>query len=145
MFVLLVEDNVADARMIREALDGCEVSYELHVAVDADEALDFVRRQGRFVDAPKPNLVLLDLMLPGESGFTVLDAIKRDSRLYHIPVVVVTGSRLEQDMQKSFSLSADGHVRKQLGLRPYIQEMKFALSFATTWDVSDSPSRDTRH
>jgi chemotaxis family two-component system response regulator Rcp1 len=141
--ILLVEDNAADARMIREALDGCDVAYDLHVAVDAEEGLEYVRQQGRFANEPRPNLVLLDLMLPGDSGFVVLDGIKRSGDLYHIPVVVLTGSRLEQDLQKSFSLSADGHIRKPLGLAPYIQELKFALSFATAWNVENSQAAGT--
>src|SRR2546430_4076536 len=94
--ILLVEDNPGDARLTREALRDAKVRNHLHVAADGVEALAFLRREGKHEAVPKPDLILLDLNLPKKDGREVLDEIKRDDRLRHIPVVILTTSRSEE-------------------------------------------------
>src|SRR5256886_7537047 len=100
--ILLVEDNPGDARLTREALRDAKVRNHLHVAADGVEALAFLRREGKHEAVPKPDLILLDLNLPKKDGREVLDEIKRDDRLRHIPVVILTTSQAERDIAESY-------------------------------------------
>ncbi|MCP2094539.1 two-component system, unclassified family, response regulator [Actinosynnema pretiosum] len=110
--VLLVEDDPGDALLVAEALVDRPV--ELHVVRDGAEALEFLLRSGRYSQAPKPNLVLLDLNLPGLSGHEVLEQIKADPGLRSLPVVVFTSSAAEADLLASYRLRANAYVRKPL-------------------------------
>src|SRR5262245_63778830 len=96
--ILLVEDNPRDARLPREALAHSKVRNNLHHARDGEEAIAFLRREGRFGASPTPDLVLLDLNLPRRDGREVLEDIKRDPSLMHIPVVILTSSQAEEDI-----------------------------------------------
>jgi CheY-like chemotaxis protein len=109
--VLLIEDNPGDARLAREALRG-RPDVRLSVATDGDAGLDFLRRRGAYAAAPRPDLVLLDLNLPGTPGREVLTQIKADGDLRRIPVVVLTSSQSEQDVRDAYDLHANCFVTK---------------------------------
>src|SRR6202158_3682072 len=94
--ILLVEDNPGDVRLTREALRDAKVRNTLHVAADGVEATSFLRREGKHADAPRPDLILLDLNLPKKGGREVLEDIKQDARLKSIPVVILTTSAAEE-------------------------------------------------
>lgn len=119
--VLLVEDNPGDVRLMQEALKDSKVHNNLHVVYDGDEALSFLRRQGKYSASPEPNLIMLDLNLPGKDGREVLDEIKNDPALKHIPVVIVTTSSAEVDILKSYSLHANCYVTKPVNLEQFIK------------------------
>jgi CheY-like chemotaxis protein len=108
--ILLVEDDPGDELMIREALG--ETGNRLHVARDGEEALDFLYRRGDHGQAPRVDLVLLDLSLPKQHGGTVLAQIRTDPALTHLPVVVLTGSAAEADIASSYRLHANAYITK---------------------------------
>jgi CheY-like chemotaxis protein len=110
--ILLVEDNPGDARLTREALAMSQLRSNLHLARDGEEALAFLRHEGRFADAPAPDLILLDLNLPRRSGREVLEEVKKDVALMHIPVVVLTSSQAEEDIMRSYQLHANCFITK---------------------------------
>jgi CheY-like chemotaxis protein len=110
--ILLVEDNPGDARLTREALAMSKLRNNLHLARDGEEALAFLRREGRFAGAPAPDLILLDLNLPRRSGREVLEEVKKDVALMHIPIVVLTSSQAEEDIMRSYQLHANCFITK---------------------------------
>ena len=114
--VLLVDDDEGDLLMIQEALDSGTAAHEIHVAHDGQEALDFLRRKGPFADAPRPDLVLLDLNMPRMDGRQVLAAVKVDEELRKIPIVVLTTSRAPADIASSYDLHANAYVTKPMSL-----------------------------
>lgn len=114
--ILLVEDNPGDARLTREALAMSKVRNRLHHARDGEEALSFLKRQGPFAQAPTPDLVLLDLNLPRRDGREVLEDIKNDPALKHIPVVILTSSQAEEDILRSYRLHANCFITKPVDL-----------------------------
>ena len=117
--ILLVEDNPDDVDLTVEAFKENGFSHELFVVEDGLEALAFLRRQGAYDKAPRPDLILLDLNLPKRSGHEVLAAIKTDPLLSAIPVVVLTSSAAESDVRRSYELSANGYVTKPAGLEEF--------------------------
>ncbi len=114
--ILLVEDNPGDARLSREALAQSKVRNNLNHARDGEEAMAFLRRQGTFGSAPTPDLVLLDLNLPRRDGRDVLEDIKNDAALKHIPVVILTSSQAEEDIMRSYRLHANCFITKPVDL-----------------------------
>jgi CheY-like chemotaxis protein len=110
--ILLVEDDEGDVLMTREAFEYYKIRNELHVVNDGDKALQFVQRRGEFAEAPRPDLVLLDLNLPGRNGLEVLAELKSDPELRIIPVVILTTSQAEADILQSYSLHANAYVSK---------------------------------
>src|SRR3989475_12399954 len=114
--ILLVEDNPGDVRLTREALGEAKFKNALYVAGDGVEAIAFLRRQGKYADAVRPHLILLDLNLPRKDGREVLAEIKQDPELKRIPVVVLTTSSAPEDIQKSYDLHANCYIVKPLGL-----------------------------
>ena len=118
--VLLVEDNPGDARLTAEALRDAKVRNELHVMPDGVEALAFLRREGRHAGAPHVDLILLDLNLPKKDGREVLQDIKNDEKLKRIPVVILTTSKAEEDVLKSYNLHANCYVTKPVDLEKFI-------------------------
>jgi chemotaxis family two-component system response regulator Rcp1 len=118
--ILLVEDNPGDARLTREALRDAKVRNNLHVAPDGVEALAFLRRQGKHTTVPKPDLILLDLNLPKKDGREVLEEIKQDDQLRHIPVVILTTSQAERDIAESYRLRANAYVTKPVDLEQFL-------------------------
>jgi CheY-like chemotaxis protein len=124
--ILLVEDNPADVRMIREALAVSRIPHELHVAEDGEQALEHVRRAG----TPLPDLMLVDLNVPRVHGHDVISQIRADASIRRFPIVVLTGSKLEKDIERSFALQADEHIVKPARLFEYVGELAFAIGLA---------------
>jgi CheY-like chemotaxis protein len=122
--ILLVEDNPADARLAREALLEGKVRNRLHHVEDGDQALAVLRRQGEFVGTVRPDLVLLDLNLPGRDGREVLAEVKGDPDLRRIPVVVLTSSKAEEDVLRSYDLHANCYVTKPIDLDQFIKVVR---------------------
>nr|WP_202446059.1 MULTISPECIES: response regulator [Streptomyces] len=117
---MLVEDDPGDELMTREAFEDNKIRNTLHVVRDGQEALDFLYRQGEHTDAPRPDLVLLDLNLPRYDGRQVLEKIKTDPELALIPVVVLTTSSAEEDILRSYKLHANAYVTKPVDLEQFI-------------------------
>jgi CheY-like chemotaxis protein len=122
--ILLVEDNAGDVRLTREALLEGKVYSNLHWAKDGVEALEFLRREGNHADAPRPDIILLDLNLPKIDGREVLAAIKGDDQLKQIPVVVLTTSKAEEDVLRSYALHANCFITKPVDLDKFILVVK---------------------
>jgi CheY-like chemotaxis protein len=122
--VLLVEDDEGDALMTREAFEFYRIRNTLHVVTDGEQALDFVRRQGRFADAPRPGLILLDVNLPRVSGLEVLAELKQDPELRVIPIVMLTTSQAEEDILRSYKLHANAYVSKPVDFEHFIEAIR---------------------
>jgi CheY-like chemotaxis protein len=130
--ILLVEDNPGDVRLTIEALRDSKVRNNLHVAVDGVDALAFLRREGQHAQAPRPDLILLDLNLPKKDGREVLAEIKADAILRTIPVVILTTSRAEQDVLRSYELQANCYISKPVDLDQFITVVKSIEDFWLT-------------
>jgi CheY-like chemotaxis protein len=130
--VLLVEDDPGDVLMTKEAFEDYKLNNRLHVVTDGAEAMGFLRRQGEHADAPRPDLVLLDLNLPRMDGREVLQAIKSDPELASIPVVVLTTSEAEEDVLRSYSLHANAYVTKPVDFERFIQVVRQIDEFFVT-------------
>ena len=130
--VLLVEDNPGDVRLTVEALKESKFYVNLHVAKDGEEALEFLRGQGRFADSRRPDLVLLDLNLPKKDGREVLGEIKADPELQRIPVVVLTTSQAEEDILRTYNLHANCYVTKPVDLEQFIRVVHSISDFWLT-------------
>ena len=122
--ILLVEDNPADVRLTQEALKEGKVYNNLHWAKDGVEALDFLHRRGKHAGAPRPDIILLDLNLPKKDGREVLQDIKSDDKLKRIPVVILTTSKAEEDVLKTYNLHANCYVTKPVDLEQFIVVVK---------------------
>jgi len=118
--VLLVEDDPGDVLMTQEAFEEHKVRNNLAVVSDGQEALAYLRREGNFADAPRPDLILLDLNLPKMDGREVLANIKDDEDLRRIPVVVLTTSQADEDILRSYSLHANAYVTKPVDFERFI-------------------------
>jgi chemotaxis family two-component system response regulator Rcp1 len=118
--VLLVEDSPSDAAMTMEAMREGRIVNQVHVATDGEIAMAFLRRQGRYADAPRPDLILLDLNLPRMDGREVLRAVKDDLSLRSIPVIVLTTSAAEADVIKSYELHANAYVTKPVAFEAFL-------------------------
>jgi chemotaxis family two-component system response regulator Rcp1 len=127
--VLLVEDNPADVRLTIEALRESDVRNRLHVVPDGEQALAFLRREGRFRDAVRPDLILLDLNLPRKDGRAVLHEIKDDDRFKHIPVVVLTTSEADEDVRRAYELHANCYITKPVDLHAFLDVVRSIDSF----------------
>lgn len=110
--VLLVEDNPADIRLLREVLKESQISSDLSVVMDGERAISFLRKEGEYENVNTPQLILLDLNLPRKSGHEVLADIKADMNLKHIPVIILTTSSSEKDILKSYAGHANCYVTK---------------------------------
>ena len=130
--ILLVEDNPGDVRLTVEGLNEGKVRNNLHVAKDGVEALAFLRREGNYADAVRPDLILLDLNLPRKDGRQVLSEIKADVALKTIPVVVLTTSRAEQDVLHSYQLQVNCYITKPVDLEQFITVVKSIEDFWLT-------------
>jgi CheY-like chemotaxis protein len=130
--ILLVEDNPGDVRLTQEALKENKVLNNLHVVEDGVEAMAFLHRDGKYVDAVRPDLILLDLNLPRKDGREVLSEIKADDDLKRIPVVVLTVSGAEEDILKSYNLHANCYITKPIDLNQFINVVRSIESFWLT-------------
>ena len=122
--ILLVEDNPGDERLTREALKEGKVYSNLHWVKDGVEAMAFLRREGSHAGAPRPEIILLDLNLPKKDGREVLEEIKTDEELKRIPVVVLTTSKAEEDVLRTYNLHANCYVTKPVDLEKFIVVVK---------------------
>lgn len=122
--ILLVEDNPADARLTREALEEHRVVNTIHTAQDGEEALGFLRREGEHEHAPRPDLIFLDLNLPKLSGHELLAMIKEDPGLREIPVVILTTSDTREDIRKSYELQASSFVTKPVDFETFMRAVR---------------------
>ncbi len=122
--ILLVEDNPGDERLTREALREGKVYHNLHWVKDGVQAMEFLRRQGKYASVPRPDIVLLDLNLPKKDGREVLEEIKTDEDLKRIPVVVLTTSKAEEDVLRTYNLHANCYVTKPVDLEKFIVVVK---------------------
>jgi chemotaxis family two-component system response regulator Rcp1 len=127
--ILLVEDNPADVRLTREALNELKQDSRLNVARDGEEALQYLRREGTFSAAPRPDIVILDLNLPRKDGRELLAEIKSDHDLRQLPVVVLTTSRAEQDILRTYDLHANCYVIKPASLEEFIRAIQTIDTF----------------
>ena len=128
--VLLVEDNPADARLMREALRDAKVQSQISVVSDGAQALEFLRNQGKYQNAPRPDMILLDLNLPKKDGREVLAEIKNDPELMLIPVAVLTTSQAHQDIIKAYKLHANCYITKPMELDHFARVVE---SFEDFW------------
>jgi CheY-like chemotaxis protein len=122
--ILLVEDNPGDVRLTTEAFREARVCNRIHTVSDGVEAMAFLNREGSYTNVPCPDLILLDLNLPRKDGREVLAAIKSDEKIKHIPVVVLTTSKAEEDIIRSYELQANCFVSKPVELDQFITTMK---------------------
>jgi CheY-like chemotaxis protein len=141
--VLLVEDNPGDVLITREAFaenPGKTGSNTLHVVSDGVSAMNFLRKRGKYADAPTPDLILLDLNLPGMDGREVLAAVKNDRVLRQIPVVVLTTSKAEEDVLRSYNLSAASYITKPVTFDGLLEVVK---ALGKYWlEIVELPSDD---
>ena len=127
--ILLVEDSPSDVRLTREALKEAKVLNTLHVVQDGMAALDFLRKEGPYASSPSPDLILLDLNLPKKDGREVLAEVKQDENLRRIPVVVLTTSRAEEDVVRSYNLHANAYVTKPVDLQQFLEVVRTIEAF----------------
>ena len=128
--ILLVEDNPGDADLAREALQDSKMNNNLYVVEDGIEAMDFLRKTGKYEKMPRPDLILLDLNLPRKDGREVLAEIKADDYFKRIPVVILTTSAAEEDVLKSYNLHANCYITKPIDFNQF---MKVVHSIETFW------------
>jgi len=128
--ILLVEDNPGDVRLTREAFKEGGISNTLHVVTDGVEALDFLHQRGEYADAPRPDIVLLDLNLPRKNGDEVLAEVEGDIDLKCIPVIILTSSEAEEDVVKSYELQANAYLTKPVDPVQFIETVQ---SFKAFW------------
>ena len=122
--VLLIEDDPGDQLITREAFEHNKIRNKLHVAHDGEEGLDFLYQRGAHKNAPRPDLVLLDLNLPKYDGRQLLERIKSDPDLSHIPVVVLTTSSAEEDILRSYKLHANAYVTKPVDIDQFMHAVR---------------------
>jgi chemotaxis family two-component system response regulator Rcp1 len=127
--ILLVEDNAGDVRLTQEVLKSSKVRNNLIVATNGQEALNCLRRQGKYSASPRPDLILLDLNLPVMDGREVLERIKDDSDLKRIPVVILTTSKAEEDILKTYDLHANCYVTKPVDLDQFVKVVRSLEDF----------------
>lgn len=127
--ILLAEDSPTDALLAREAFDYSRIANTLHIVSDGVEALAFLRREGIHKDAPRPGLILLDLNMPRMDGREVLAAIKNDESLKSIPVVVLTTSKSEADVQRAYGLHANCYVTKPVDFEKFTEVIRSIEGF----------------
>jgi CheY-like chemotaxis protein len=127
--ILLVDDNPGDVRLTQEAFSEGKVCNCMSVAADGVQALAFLRREGEYADAPRPDLVLLDLNLPKKDGREVLAEIKSDDNLKRIPVVILTTSEAEQDILSSYELHANCYITKPVNLDQFFRVVQYVEDF----------------
>ncbi|MEI8205799.1 MAG: response regulator [Kiritimatiellales bacterium] len=130
--ILLVEDNPGDVRLTQEALKENKICNRLHVAKDGVEAMKFLRKMEGYREAPRPDLILLDLNMPKKDGREVLAEIKTDEKLRSIPVVILTTSDADDDVAKAYQMHANCYIRKPIDLNRFVEVIKIIENFWLT-------------
>ena len=139
--ILIVEDNLGDVRLMQEALSEGSVPCSLQIAADGLEALDILHRSPRFSAAIRPDLIFLDVNLPGISGMHVLEDIKSDSVLRQIPVIVLSTSSAEQDIYEAYDLHANCYITKPIDLDMFMRGIRLISEFWFT--MAKLPRKET--
>ncbi len=127
--ILIAEDNPTDVMIMREAMEGAKLRLELHAVSDGVAALEFLRRMGSNKDAPRPDLILLDLNMPRKNGHEVLAEIKIDPEFKGIPVVMLTTSQAEDDLAKAYSNHVNCYIRKPLDFENFVEVVRSIEQF----------------
>ena len=127
--ILLVEDNSGDARLAQEALKESKIKNQLHIVNDGMAATDFLFKRNDYKDAPRPDLIILDLNLPKKHGHEVLAEVKADEDLKRIPVIILTISKAEEDILKTYNLHANCYITKPLDFDKFIEVVKSIEEF----------------
>jgi CheY-like chemotaxis protein len=140
--ILLVEDSPGDVRLTRETLKDSKVANNVSDVPDGDEAMAFMRQEGKYQNAPRPDLILLDLNLPKKNGHEVLKEIKGDSTLKRIPVVILTISDAEQDISETYDMNANCYITKPVDLEQFITVVNSIEDFWLT--IVKLPSQENR-
>ncbi len=130
--ILLIEDNPGDARLTQEALKDGKVRNNLHIVYDGAEATDFLFKRDQYKNAPRPDLIILDLNLPKKNGQEVLAEIKADENLKSIPVIILTISKAEMDIVKAYNLHANCFLVKPIDLNQFFEVVKSIEDFWLT-------------
>ena len=127
--ILLVEDNPGDVFLTQEAFRERNATHRLSVVEDGEEAIRFLRREGRYEQAPRPDLILLDLNLPRKGGHELLGDVKADEKLRHIPVIVLTTSDAEQDICRAYKLHANCYLTKPIQIDDFLKKLRSVEDF----------------
>lgn len=127
--ILLIEDHSGDARLAKEALKESKVKNRLHIVTDGMAATDFLFKRNKYKDVPTPDLILLDLNLPKKDGREVLAEVKADEDLKRIPVIILTISKAEEDILKTYNLHANCYITKPLDFNKFIEVVKSIEKF----------------
>jgi len=127
--ILIVEDNKGDVGLIEEVFEEAKIKNNLHVAEDGEEAILYLRGEGKFSGSPRPDIVLLDLNLPKKEGLEVLREIKEDINLKNIPVIILTSSSAENDITRAYELHANAYVTKPLDFNQFINVVGSIVNF----------------
>jgi two-component system response regulator len=127
--ILLIEDNIGDARLAQEALKEGKIQNQLHLVRDGIEAMDFLYKRNRYLEAPRPDLIILDLNLPKKDGREVLAELKTDENLKRIPVVILTMSKSDEDILKCYNLHANCFITKPLDLNTFFEVVQSIEDF----------------
>lgn len=127
--ILLIEDSPSDANLTIREFRRAEIANHLHWVEDGETAIDYLKQQGNYQDATRPDLILLDLNLPGLDGREVLAEIKADAVLKRIPVIVLTTSASEEDILRSYNLSANCYITKPIDIQQFIQVIQLINDF----------------
>ena len=122
--ILLVEDNPGDAELVLDFLEQSKVRNTIHWVKSGDEAMGLLHNLGQHADKPMPDLILLDLNLPGKDGREVLSEVKADQKLKHIPIVVLTSSKAEADIAGSYNLNANAFITKPVNLEQFVKVVR---------------------
>ena len=131
--ILLVEDSEPDILLTQEAFEDASVKNRLHVARDGEEALNFLKKQGTYQAAPRPDVILLDINMPRKNGLEVLQEIKADPELASIPVLMLTTSQAEDDVRSAYARHANGYVVKPVGFENFLDAIRAFEHFWLTF------------
>lgn len=141
--ILLIEDSPSDTELTIEALREAKVRNHLSVVEDGVQAMEFLRRTGPFTEAPRPDLIMLDLNLPRKDGREVLAEIKADASLQTIPIVVLTTSRAERDVLRAYQLNANCYITKPVDFQQFLEVVRSIESFWLFIVTLPPPARAT--
>jgi len=130
--ILLVEDNTADVYLSKEAMKESSIPYSLHVASDGKEAMSYLLCEGEYAKAERPDIIILDLNLPKKTGLEVLKEIKGNPHLKHIPVVVMTTSNAEQDIENAYAFHANCYITKPIDFDKFSRVIKSIITYWST-------------
>lgn len=127
--ILLIEDNIADSRLITETFKSFETKKNIYHVGSGTEALCFLKKQGEYMNSPRPDIIILDIKLPDKSGFEVLKEIKQDEKLKNIPVIVLSSSDLTEHINESYALQASCYIKKPVELDEFIKTIRKVEDF----------------